>query len=378
MLRLLAFTFSMTLWNGINSQVVNKRSVLERNDDITTLFIMEHEVRVDSINRPAPLWGDLLFDDQPFYHNLDENCPVRYRWPPGLPVYMKRKLKPRTQYVCMKLIPPDELGAVQFGCETYTFDGDGPCDVAKVAEAITDTFPTELKQTLKEEYDLTVEMLNWLLASSMLNRPEERRIQVSWFGKPFEDGRLVCWPKYPGFGPADYEDIWGFLGALFVNPETKLDAAPERFMDYPPGYINRTRFHNIEWQSYQAPRLDAVIGTSLLNLGRDKSAYALRWAVDRWAGHIGRVLFSAMYQDGAYKCPDDITCVKDTVTSCDAPIAPAGARGLLNVFRSALHQRLPFVVSWDEACERRPYGIWVAVTHNAAVHCPNAWELGYH
>ncbi|PHH68270.1 hypothetical protein CDD82_684 [Ophiocordyceps australis] len=264
-------------------------------------------------------------------------------------------------HICGKMRPLPPGHEFALDCQPTAPNPDDWCEKYRVTETIMAILPEEMLEMIYENSTFDAKTFEIALAQDVaVGIPGTRSFQMAWLRDAANEQMTVCWPDNPGFTHEHFLDMFGYLGALLVNSSTLHHPVPERFMTYPPGYINREVYHTLDWRAYTTTLLLQFIKSRAWHK-KDQLADLLRAEVDRWSGAIGRVLFNVLDMDKPRSCPPTMECLQDVATSCTAPMVPTRIEDFFKIFLVALRLKLPLVVGWEEAAGPRPPGVWVVL-----------------
>ncbi|PHH77505.1 hypothetical protein CDD80_527 [Ophiocordyceps camponoti-rufipedis] len=304
-------------------------------------------------------WMPEYFAHDAKFRRLKANCPSAWSIPAKKPLIMASKRVPsmRMMHDCA----PMRLSgsAYNFDCSELHLRYSMWCQPVNVATVVRDALPEEMLKMMLEVHGIDSNEV-WRRIFKDLQKTDAQKTrlhQLRWIGDASEAGTLVCWPRQPGFEPEQFQNFFGYLGGLFTNPKTLLDAVPQRVMEYPPGHINKSVYHQLDWRSYRGVPLQFQLSASL---GIVPTTAKLRAVVDKWSGALGRVILASLITV-RYQCPSGLKCQEDDDKDCSLPIKPTSSANVLSNFMMALALRMPFVISWEEAEGSRPPGLWVVV-----------------
>ncbi|KAF4589171.1 hypothetical protein GQ602_003060 [Ophiocordyceps camponoti-floridani] len=304
-------------------------------------------------------WIPEYFAHDAEFRRLKSSCPSAWSQPAKKPLMLRSKRVPsmRMAHDCA----PMRLsgGAYNFDCSELHIRYSLWCQPVDVATAVRDALPEEMLRMMLELHGMDSGEVWHRIFKDLLEKDAKktRLYQLRWLGDAAEAGTVVCWPRNPGFKPEQFQNFFGYLGGLFTNPKTLLDAVPQRVMEYPPGHINKSVYHQLDWRSYRGVTLTVQVSASL---GIVPTTAKLRSVVDKWSGALGRVILASLITV-SYQCPPGLKCREHGDRDCTLPIKPTSSANVLKNFMMALALKMPFVVSWQEAEGPRPPGLWVVV-----------------
>ncbi|PHH64338.1 hypothetical protein CDD81_4695 [Ophiocordyceps australis] len=295
-----------------------------------------------------------------------ETCDSLDRLPRHGPLALARAKNLRLGYSCAEMGSGNENFVPSLECPSDIWGFGRGCTSSTIASDIYNALPADMIATIIRKSGLDAAGFKEMLAKDLFVGDRETRVyQLRWIKEAFDQQRVVCWPRRPGFTPSQFLDIFGYIGGLLVNTSTLEFPVPERYMDYPPGHVNFYKYHVLNHTSFRPARAAGQIKSLLAVRVPPKTVSTLRADVDRWAGLAGRVVFHSLVWSQPYSCPEQNNCQSTPLEDCDKPLAPSNAEEVLEVLAAALLTRLSVVISWPDVIGPRPRGVWITVEGKA-------------
>ncbi|PHH92808.1 hypothetical protein CDD83_4967 [Cordyceps sp. RAO-2017] len=310
------------------------------------------------------MWSVTDLADSELFHKLDKNCPATVREHPKQPLFIALEKRPGFAHLCEPFRDHGDLAASIARCIAVTEGKPRGCRHSEIGRLIASALPGDLRATIRDYAGLDFDNLVRLLGRDIsMGDRKLRADQVHWFVENVRQGTAVCWPYRPGFNLTDFEDVYGYIGALLTEPSSIKQPVPLRMADYPPGPVNRRRYLLVDWRSYRRTPLIADLRTSLgiSSLG-GVDIESLHDDIKSWSGLIGRMLKEVL-DDGKYQCPISENCLTAPATNCGRPVVPGNRLQVMETFLTAAELRVPLVVSGVAPEGDRPAGIWLVVHH---------------
>ncbi|PHH64254.1 hypothetical protein CDD81_4868 [Ophiocordyceps australis] len=342
---------------------------------LVLLFYIVNLVAADPMAEPLPLPGSpgalsvippMLGTTDPFLFkiksSLRDSCPnylIRMR---RTPAAVARGIPGNLMFQCDYMNYLNPLGLKSMSCWRIgpEYKDIAACAEFAIADAILNTLPDWFVHVIMYA-GVPGKLRNRLAADLRIGPQGSRRYQLKWLEDGTASGRKVCWPQNPSFSAADFDDVYGFIGALLVDPVTIGYSMPRRFMDYPPGFLRKQRFRTVDWRDYDPRGMIDELQVNVFSGLREPSLVLLRSKIDLWWGMAGRAVLEALREPGYYECPHYLECMSMEHSRCTGPINPRSASEILRLLLTAASLRLPIVLSHFETRGVRPNGPWVAL-----------------
>ncbi|PHH64364.1 hypothetical protein CDD81_4721 [Ophiocordyceps australis] len=306
------------------------------------------------------LWPVGGATDRALFHRLTANCPESLQHPFKKPLVVALDHDDRFFHKCALFKPKtEEMRTRGFVCNPPCTVG---CNLNHIGDDISHVLPDDMIETLIEAEGLNrTDVANLITQEYWLGLHSTTKFRWIWFEKAAHQRLEVCWPQIPGFRISQFQDFMSYLGALMVRPDTLSLSVPERFMDYPPGYINKTAFHLVDWRSYRRILLFEELRARMSMNGRISDIIELKDKADRWGGAFGRIMFTLLGDGDIYMCLHGRWCLDREGIACSFPLFTGDQGTLLYAVSVILELRMPMVFSGTEPIGERPPGVWLMV-----------------
>ncbi|PHH72684.1 hypothetical protein CDD82_5851 [Ophiocordyceps australis] len=298
----------------------------------------------------------------PIVATLRGSCPAYLMRPRRNAIAVARGVPGNLMIQCDNMNYLTDLGMKSLACwqKKPEHARSAACSTFAVADAILNTLPDWFVHVILFA-GVPGRLRNRLAADLYLGPIGSRRYQLKWLHEGALQERRICWPQAPSFSAAEFDDVYGFIGALMIDPQTVGYPMPHRFGAYPPGYLRERRFRTVDWRDYDARGMIDELQVYVLQRLREPNLSFLRNKVDLWWGMAGRALLPALLPPGGYSCPSWRDCVSVEDSKCTGPIQPANAGEVLRLLLSVATLRIPLVISQFGAKGVRPNGPWLAL-----------------